>query len=136
MKAPCAALLALFVASLGHTLAKSGEDKTITKVVKLLQDMMVKSKEEGDKERELYGKFKCYCDTNDVEKTDQIASLSKTIGLLESSIDNLQATNGEVSAQTAKFKKDMASNEEAQTSAQNIRDKAKDAFEAEEKDLK
>jgi hypothetical protein len=33
-------------------------DKTITKVVKLLQDMLDKSKEEGDAEKKIYGKFK------------------------------------------------------------------------------
>ena len=65
-----------------------------------------------------------------------IGGLSKTIGLLESAIDSTQATNGEVSAQAAQLKADMAANQEGQKSAQNIRDKANKNFLAEDKDLK
>jgi len=136
MKFPWCSILALFAASLVHAGTVAGEDKRITEVVKLLQDMMEKSKEEGDKEKELYGKFKCYCDTNDAEKADQISSLSKTINLLSSSIDGVQATNGELSTQTAQLKADMAANEQGRKDAQNIRDKAKKSFDAEEQDLK
>ena len=73
--------------------------------------------EEGDTEKSLYSKFKCYCDTNDAEKTEQIDTLSKSAGLLESAIDNVQATNGELSAQTAQFKADMADNKQARKDA-------------------
>jgi hypothetical protein len=132
MKVSCYVLLALVAAS---ALVHAGEDKTITKVVKLLQEMMEKSKEEAKAEKTLYGKFKCYCDTNDEEKSTQIAELSKMEGLLDSAIDNLQASNGGLSAQTAQFKADMAENEKGRTEAQNIRDKANKAFLAEEADL-
>lgn len=116
--------------------AFSKEDKTITKVVKLLQEMMEKSKEEGDAERVLYAKFKCYCDTNDAEKTETVASLEKTIELLTSAIDSLQSQNGELSGQVGKLKADMADNEAARKDAKNVRDKASAAFKAEEADLK
>merc|ERR1719401_234068 len=98
--------------------------------------MLDKSKTEGKEERVLYAKFKCYCDTNDAEKTDSVASLEKTINLLESAIDSLQSDNGELSSQTSKLKADMTENEAARKDATNVRDKAKAAFEAEEKDLK
>lgn len=134
MKVSCFTLLALVASSLAAV--HKGEDKTITKVVKLLQDMLEKSKEEGKTEKNLYGKFKCYCDTNDAEKTTQIASLAKTIGLLESSIESIQASNGELSAQAARLKTDMAENVAARESATNIRTKENVAFTAEETDLK
>lgn len=134
MKVLCFALLAVMASSL-HSGAASGGDRTITKVVKLLQDMLEKSKEEGKTEKALYGKFKCYCDTNDAEKKTQIETLSKTIGLLESAIESLQAESGVLSAQAAKLKADMTANEEARESATNIRGKRKAAFEAEEQDL-
>jgi len=137
MKASCIVLSVLLAAFLAENAAASlmRGDKTITKVVKLLQDMLEKSKEEGDAEKKIYGKFKCYCDTNDAEKTTQIAGLSKTIGLLESAIDSVQSTNGELSAQVGQLKADMAENEQARKDAENIRKKAKAAFEAESKDL-
>jgi len=132
MKVSCFALLALFAVS---AVAVTKEDKTITKVVKLLQDMMEKSKTEGDAERTLYGKFKCYCDTNDAEKIDQIASLEKTSSLLESAIDSLQSNNGELSAQVGQLKADMADNVQGRKDATNIRDKANAAFKLEKQDL-
>jgi chromosome segregation ATPase len=140
MKVSCFALLALPAlaaasAAFGAGSAVVNGDKTITKVVKLLQDMMKKSKEEDDTERTLYAKFKCYCDTNDAEKTDSIATHTKTIGLLESAIDSLQSQNGELSTETAQLKAAMAENEAARKEAKNVRDKANKAFLEEEKDL-
>jgi len=132
MKAVWFALLAWIVAVSVH----GKDDKTITKVVKLLQEMMEKSKKEGDEEKLLYGKFKCYCDTNDAEKTDTVASLEKQIDLLGSAIDSLQSQNGELSTQTAQLKADMAANKAGRDEATNIRDKSNKAFTAEETDLK
>merc|ERR1719446_1945783 len=86
------------------------KDKTITKVVKLLQGMLEKSKDEGDEERKIFAKFKCYCDTNKAEKNDSIESNTKTIKLLESQIEEAQGSNGELSSQCADLKASMASN--------------------------
>jgi ABC-type nitrate/sulfonate/bicarbonate transport system substrate-binding protein len=58
------------------------EDKTITKVVKLLQEMLEKSQEEGDEERKIYAKFKCYCDQSEAEKKESIEKLTDTISVL------------------------------------------------------
>jgi hypothetical protein len=113
----------------------AGEDKTITKVIKLLQDMMKKSKGEGEEERVLYAKFKCYCDQNDAEKTLAIAKLSKTIGLLESAIASLQSSNGELSGEVAQLKADMAENEAAREQAKTVREKAAEAYKVESADL-
>ena len=60
------ALFALFALSSGSELV--AKDNTITKVVKLLQTMLDKSVTEGDAERKIYAKFKCYCDTSEAEK--------------------------------------------------------------------
>ena len=43
-------------------------DKTIGKVVKLLEDMLEKSKTEAKEEKTAYAKYKCYCDQNEAEK--------------------------------------------------------------------
>jgi hypothetical protein len=114
---------------------QTGGDRTITKVVKLLQNMLDKSKAEGDSERTLYGKFKCYCDQNEAEKNDSIKQLSEQIAVLESKIAEIQGSTGSLSSDVAKLKADMAANKAAQQEANALRGKEKSAFDAEEADL-
>jgi len=115
--------------------ASATEDRTITKVVKLLQSMMEKSKLEGDNERVLYAKYKCYCDTNEAEKKFIIEDLGKKIALLESQIEEIQAATGKLSEEVAKLTEDMAANKAAQAAATKIREDENAAFLKLEKDL-
>merc|ERR1719253_1640592 len=111
------------------------KDRTITQVVKILQDMLDKSKKEGDEERKIYAKFKCYCDTNEAEKKEEIEKLTEAIALLESKIEELQGDTGGLSSECADLKAKMAENKQARDDATTLRDKENKAFEAEEKDL-
>eukprot|EP00747_Dinoflagellata_sp_TGD_P137768 gnl/TRDRNA2_/TRDRNA2_175726_c0_seq4.p1 gnl/TRDRNA2_/TRDRNA2_175726_c0~~gnl/TRDRNA2_/TRDRNA2_175726_c0_seq4.p1 ORF type:complete len:744 (+),score=285.01 gnl/TRDRNA2_/TRDRNA2_175726_c0_seq4:50-2281(+) len=111
-------------------------DRTITKVVKILQNMMEKSKKEGDAERELFAKFKCYCDSNTLKKKTSITDLTKQIGRLGSQIGELQGSTGGLSAECAQLRTNMQDNEAARVEADSIRTKANAAFVAEEADLK
>merc|ERR1719487_2899111 len=107
----------------------------MTKVVKMLQDMLKKSKEDGDKDWNLYAKFKCYCDDNEADKKEAIAEYKKEIKMLENSIADVQAGTGELSSECAQLKQDIADNEQAREDAQSARDKAHEDFVAEEKDM-
>merc|ERR1719247_1513854 len=84
---------------------------TMTKVVKLLQDLMEKSKEDGKEEATLYAKFKCYCDTQEEEKNAAIDQITDTINTLESQIEEIMAGTGKLSMEVAKLRKDMDANE-------------------------
>jgi len=119
-----------------HTAAEQQGDRTITQVVKLLQDLAEKSKQEGDVERDLYAKYKCYCDTTEAEKKTEISQLSEEIALLESEIDALQASSGKLSKEVAQLKADITANKEAQDEATSIRKQENDEFIALEADLK
>jgi hypothetical protein len=111
------------------------DDKTITKVVKLLQSMLDKSKAEGDEERTIYAKFKCYCDQSEAEKKASIKQLTEQIDMLESRIAEIQGDSGVLSSECAQLKVDMAANEAARKEATAIRDKEHEAFVATEADL-
>jgi len=111
-------------------------DRTITKVVKLLQGMLDKSVKEGDEERKIYAKFKCYCDSSTAEKTANIKDLTETIQILESKIEEIQGDTGELSSECADLKAKIADNEDAQSEATTLRNKENKAFEAERDDLK
>jgi len=107
----------------------------MTKVVKMLQEMMKKSQEDGEKDRKLYADFKCYCDDNEADKRESIAEYQKEIKMIENTIDKIMASTGELSAAAAKLKEDLAANEQARKDAEEVRGKEKKDFEAEEEDM-
>jgi len=128
-------LLALF-ALLTCGAAVESQKGTITKVVNLLQDMLDKSKKEGDEERVIYARFKCYCDTSEADKKASIDKLTEQIALLESDIEKLQGSTGVLSSECADLKTKLAENEQARDEADALREKENKAFTAEEADLK
>merc|ERR1719446_811735 len=127
----------LFVLCLvGLTAAADVEgDRTITKVIKMLQGMLVKSKADGEKDVKLFAKYKCYCDSNAAEKTKEIADGGATIELLAGEIAALQGENGVLSTENAELEMAMGDNERARTTADSLRTKANDDFKAEEEDM-
>merc|ERR1719482_1124745 len=131
MKLLC--LFAIFAFGVAEEVQK---DRTITKVVKLLQNMLKTSVEEGDEERVIYAKFKCYCDTSEAEKKASIKSLTEQIELLESQIAEIQGDTGGLSSECAELKTSMAENKDARDTAQALRKKEKRAFKEEQADLK
>jgi len=127
------ALFALFALCSGTVAVE--KDNTITKVVKLLQGMLDKSVTEGDEERKIYAKFKCYCDTSEADKTESIKDGKEEIALLESKIEELQGSTGELSSECADLKQRMADNKAARDEADTLRKKENKAFKAEKTDL-
>ena len=119
--------------SVGSALA---DDRPITKVVKLLQEMLDSSTADGDTERTLYGKYKCYCDTNNAEKTESIESLTKAIATLENDVDGLQSKNGELSRLSRKLVEEMAANKASRADALTLRNKEEEAYRAMSTDSK
>jgi len=129
-------LAALAVAPLWLAKAQNEPNKrTISSVVKLLQDMLEKAKDEGDTERKLYAKYKCYCDTNEEQKKSEIAQLTEQIQLLGSQIDAIMADNGLLSKAVAKFKAEMEANKQAQNASIDLREQEKTEFDAKKLDL-
>jgi len=113
----------------GHSSRHSLEDeKPITQVVRLLEEMLKKSQAEQDKDREAYAKFKCYCDTQTEEKEKIIEEATKAIELLSAAISELQGANGELSIEAARMKKEMEANEQAREVATELRGKEEEAY--------
>jgi len=110
-------------------------DKTIKKVVKLLENMLEKSKTEGEEEKEAYAKYKCYCDDNKREKTDSIRDLGNEIEFLGSKITQLTAENGELSQECMKLTTQMTQNEATRKESESLRDQSHEAFLEQESDM-
>jgi len=114
----------------------AGGDRTITKVIKMLQNMLVKSKADGEKDVKLFAKYKCYCDTNAAEKKKSIEDNGKMIELLAGEIMELQSQNGKLSSENAGLEMAMGDNERARNTADELRSQASTDFIAEETDMK
>lgn len=110
------------------TVHQSTGDRTITQVVKLLQGMLEKSKDEGIAERDIFAKKKCLLDTAEEEKKKEIEDLTKQIGLLENDIEKLLASTGMASTELAQTKRDIVSTTETRQAAKSLRDQQKQEF--------
>merc|ERR1719326_2811140 len=128
-------ILPFFLLAVPAAALSSKEDSTITKVVKLLQEMLDKSKQDGTDDRTVYAKFKCYCDTTTEKKTKAIAETSAAIEAAEAQLEDLRAQNTKLSQEVAKLESDMAENKAAREEATALREKEKADFEKEEADL-
>jgi hypothetical protein len=108
----------------------------IRKVVTMLQKMQKKVEAEGEKEKELFDKFMCYCKTG-------VGDLSKSIGDANTKIPELQATIEESISQKAQLQEDLkkhqtdrASAKAAMAEATALREKEAAEFAAVSTDLK
>jgi septal ring factor EnvC (AmiA/AmiB activator) len=128
-------ILPFFLLAVPAAALSAEEDSTITKVVKLLQEMLDKSKEDGTDDRTVYAKFKCYCDTTTAKKTKAIEETSAAIEAAEAQLEDLRAMNTKLSQEVAQLETDMAANKAAREEATAIRDKEKADFEKQKTDL-
>jgi len=107
----------------------------VKRVVLLLQKMKSELENEAAKEAEMYDKMVCWCKTNDKEKTQAIADAEARETDLEDEIGSRSARFGELSAQIAQLKKDIAAESKALEDARSVREKEAAAFTEEHKDL-
>jgi len=113
----------------------AGKEGTIEKVTSLLQGMLDASKADGEADREVYAKFKCFCDTTEPEKDESITVTQEDVDQAEAQLADLRSQTTLLSQEVAKLEKDMAANEEARESAKTIRDNEKETFDKTESDL-
>merc|ERR550532_3338796 len=108
--------------------------KKVRKVVTLLQSMQKKVEAEGEKEKELYEKFMCYCRGGTAELSASIKAAEEKVPAVTSDIDAMvgkisQLKSGLSEAQTSR---DAA--KAAMAEAKSIREKEAAAFAAEKSD--
>jgi hypothetical protein len=116
------------VATVGAAGAK--DDRAVTKVVKMLEAMLEKSKEDGDTDRKIYAKFLCYCNTKKETKTKEIEDLAVVISMLENKAAELKGSSGELSSEVAALKMAMSENKAKQAMLTKIRKEEEATYEA------
>jgi len=91
--------------------------------VDMLQGMSKRVQEEGEKEKDLYEKFMCYCKTGGSDLTSSISAAEDKLGSLASDIENAEAKHSAASAALKKAQEDRAAGEKAMAEATAIRKK-------------
>eukprot|EP00933_Yihiella_yeosuensis_P081475 TRINITY_DN9508_c0_g6_i1.p1 TRINITY_DN9508_c0_g6~~TRINITY_DN9508_c0_g6_i1.p1 ORF type:complete len:666 (+),score=213.48 TRINITY_DN9508_c0_g6_i1:84-2081(+) len=97
--------------------AVAAEEKAVSKVVKVLQEMKKELEDESDSDDATYKKFKCWCDDNEEAKEQAIKDATDNIPQLEGKVDaSLFETvrlKGEIKSQTSSLEKARESLKEA-----------------------
>jgi len=106
------------------------------RVVTMLQMMQKKVEAEGEKEKELFDKFMCYCDTSKAELNDGIGAANDKIPDLESVIKESTATEAQLKQELKEHKTDREDAEKAIAESTEMRKKEEKAFAAESSESK
>merc|ERR1719395_96509 len=100
----------------------------VRKVVTMLQMMMNKIEAEGEKEKELFDKFMCYCDNADATLGKSISEAETKIPQLESDLKEAVETKAQLEADIKQHQADREAAKEAMAKATEIREKEAAAF--------
>jgi len=107
----------------------------LTEVVKLLQEMLEKSRSDGEDERAEFAKFTCECNAAFKNHKAAINAADELIASTTATLNENLGTNGVLSKQIAQLAQDLRDNKASEEEATNTRGKQKETFEAKETDL-
>eukprot|EP00445_Apocalathium_hangoei_P045255 CAMPEP_0203987394 /NCGR_PEP_ID=MMETSP0360-20130528/6732_1 /ASSEMBLY_ACC=CAM_ASM_000342 /TAXON_ID=268821 /ORGANISM="Scrippsiella Hangoei, Strain SHTV-5" /LENGTH=164 /DNA_ID=CAMNT_0050927025 /DNA_START=60 /DNA_END=551 /DNA_ORIENTATION=- len=130
VRAAIAALVATSAQGATQHVALKNSMNPIRKVVTLLQDMQNKVTSEGEKEKELYEKFMCFCKTGTGDLAASIADAEAKMPELTSEITASEEKLEQSKADLTQAQADRAAADEAMKEASGIREKEAAAFAA------
>jgi len=108
----------------------------IRKVVTMLQMMQKKVEAEGEKEKELFDKFMCYCKNSGGDLAKGIADAEDKVSELPSAVEEAEASLKQLKEDLKKAQTDRAAAKAAIAEATAIREKEAATFAQESGDLK
>jgi len=126
---------ALFAATALHA-SDAATANPIRKVVTMMQALQAKVEAEGEKEKELYDKYMCYCKNAGGDLAKSIADAEAKGPELQSAIEEGESKLTQMKEDIKNHKADRAAAKEAMAEATGIRDKERAAFEEATSDLK
>jgi septal ring factor EnvC (AmiA/AmiB activator) len=107
----------------------------VRKVVTLLQNMQKKVQAEGEKEKDLYDKFMCYCKNSGGGLSSSIAASEDKVPALGSSIKEAEEKKKQLDADLKGHQMDRSAAKDAMAQATAIREKEAAAFAKEKGEL-
>jgi chromosome segregation ATPase len=131
-------IFALTLLLAGNALAKQESDMAanpIRKVVTMLQSMEKKVTAEGEKEKELFDKFMCYCKNGDEALAKSISAAEAKVPAVTSDIEEAESQVKQLKEDLKSHQTDRAAAKSAMADATAIREKEAAAFAAEKAEL-
>merc|ERR1719248_356051 len=119
-----------------HASSTSAGANPIRKVVTMLQMMQKKVEAEGEKEKELFDKFMCYCKNSGGDLAKGIADSEDKVSELPSAIEEAEASLKQLKEDLKKAQTDRAAAKAAIAEATAIREKEAATFASESGDSK
>lgn len=127
---------ALAVAVSGITLKSNAEkERPVNRVINLLKEMQMTLEKEAKEDQDVYDKLKCWCNTNDREKSKAVEEAQAAITRLEATIQEATAASAELEVDIKKTREDLAANKDSLEKATAARRKDSGQFTSEEKDM-
>jgi len=105
-------------AALPAVYAVETQRNPLRKIVTLLQDMSKEVEVEGDRAKELFEKFMCYCSTNSAQLSKGIDVATAHVDELNSGVEELSGSNAQLSQELKDLKEDVADNSKAISEAE------------------
>jgi len=118
--------------------ANASEDRAnpIRKVVTMLQMMQKKVEAEGEKEKEMYDKFMCYCKNGGEQLSGQVESADTRIPQLGSDIEEAENQAATLKEELKQAQTDRSAAKQAMADATAVREKEHAAYVKESTELK
>lgn len=116
--------------------AITSNDSPIRKVITLIEEMKAQVQKDAKADEAAFGKYTCWCDTNEKEKKEAIAFAAGRIAELEGFLEESAAKEAELKIQIAGLEADIAADNEALASATSVREKENTDFRVAEDDMK
>jgi len=111
-----------------HATVSQSQANPIRKVVTMLQTMQKKVEAEGEKEKELFDKFMCYCKSSGGDLATSIADSETKVSELPSAIEEAEGQLGQLKEDLKKAQTDRTAAKAAIAEATAIREKEAGAF--------
>jgi chromosome segregation ATPase len=131
-------LLTFMLLLAGSAMAKQQSDTAanpIRKVVTMLQSMQKKVTAEGEKEKELFDKFMCYCKNGDEALAKSISAADTKVPQVTSDIEEAESQVKQLKEDLKSHQTDRAAAKSAMAEATAIREKEAASFAAEKAEL-
>mmetsp|Transcript_58313 Transcript_58313/g.136336 ORF Transcript_58313/g.136336 Transcript_58313/m.136336 type:complete len:728 (+) Transcript_58313:67-2250(+) len=133
MRSFAAVLLLLSISAPTHGMETAVNP--IRRVVKMLQAMSSKVEAEGEKEKELFEKYMCYCKTSSGTLEESISAGETKVPQLESSLEEAKGMKAQLDQELKDHKAGREDAKSALAEAESLRDKEATEFSKESQDL-
>merc|ERR1719379_2341078 len=80
----------------------------VRKIINLLQGLRKEVEIEGEKRKELFETFMCYCDTNIAKTSKNLEANNAKVSSLQSTIEELSGSNEQLKAEIKELSEDLA----------------------------